>query len=745
MARAGGIVTALEQTLSAVTARCLRGDGNLVGLDSLATIELAAALEDELGCDLPEDLLEGCDDVSTLARRLSALSGREAERPADPVARMLADAVLPADLDKPSRIVRADNGLRDARTVLLTGATGFLGSAILRELLETSHASVICLVRATSPALPVDGGARVRTVVGDIARPGLGLSVATYQEIVRDLDAIVHAAASVNWVHSYASLRDANVTGTLESLRLAFASGASFHFISSLSTCYSTSGPRSVDEGFDPLPELRGIHLGYAQTKVVAESLVREAGRRGLPVHIYRPALISGDSRTGAFNPDDVVTGLMRGCVRMGTAPDLDWKLDSVPVDVVARSIVELSASPGTVLHLGHQRPRHWRECVLWMRMYGYDLRLVSYHAWLRQLERETTPSSGTCADHPLRALRSFFLQPPANAGGITLPELYEERRRSSASSARTHSQLEALGTKTVPLDAALLDLYFDAFRAAGQLPDPPHGRRSRAGSQAVGTPSPLDPRVLTRVLNRHVAKVTLLSSGSDHSIVSELTAWRSGRAAGLFRARLQMEDGAGDVFIKVKAADSDVIAVGQALGELIDPAVGRAYRRHAGRAGFAGSQLREIAIYQQTDPRITAHLPRVLGALAESSSGTWMVVLEDVSAAAQMNAADDPDSWGHEQIQVVVEGLATLHSVWLGREAELYRKPWIGHVPCASSMRETGELWSALAVHAAPYFSAWAAPDIVQIHAQLATQAGDWWSVPGGGPSHPDTSRLQP
>jgi len=431
----------------------------------------------------------------------------------------------------------------------------------------------------------------------------------------------------------------------------------------------------------------------------------------------------------------------------MRTAPDLDWKLDSVPVDCIARSIADLSDSRDLVLHLGHERPRHWRECVLWMRMYGYDLELVSYHAWLRQLERETSPSAEGAAEHPLRALRSFFLQRPANAGGFTLPELYEERRRAWASSVRTQTELQARGTPSVPLDAALLDTYFGAFRAALQLPDPPHARRPevvrpfRAAtttppiSRPVESASPLDHALLSRALDRHVSEVTLLSSGSDHSIVSELTAWSSGRPVGLFRARLQMEDGPHDVFIKVKAHDSELIAVGRALAGLVDPALGRAYRRHAERVGFAASHLREIAVYSQTDPRITAHLPAVLGTLAESSTHTWIAVLEDMSAAALMNCADDPEAWRAHDIEAVIDGLAALHAAWLGREPELQQKPWIGHVPTASSMGEMTELWCALADHAAPAFSRWAGPTIVKIHQRLAKHAGDWWRVLEQGP----------
>jgi thioester reductase-like protein len=743
-------MTALENTITEVATRCLRGGirvrqvgaaveletpFDLLGLDSLATIELAAALEDELGFELPDDLISDCHDVRALARKLSALGPKQAKHSEDPFEQMLADAELPRDLRSPAVAQHADRGLRHARTILLTGSTGFLGSAILRDLLETSNASVICVVRSTSAPLAVHGGSRVRVVVGDIALPRLGLDAETYDGIARDVDAVVHVAASVNWVQSYASLRAANVTGTLELLRVAVRAGASFHFVSSLSTCYSTSGPVSVDEGFEPLPHIRGIHLGYAQTKTVAESLVCQAAQRGLPVRIYRPALISGHSRTGAFNHDDVITRLISGCVRMGTAPDLDWKLDAIPVDEVARSIVDLSASDETVLHLGHPRPRHWRECVLWMRMYGYDLTLVSYHAWLRQLERETVPSAEGAADHPLRPLRSFFLHCPATAGGLTLPELYEERRRTSASSARTQEALAAKGHEPVPLDAALLDTYFGAFRAAGQLPPPPNDRPKPRASMSLGRQDPLDTSVLSRVLDRHVRDVTLLSSGSEHSIVSELTAWRAGRKTGLFRARLQMNDGAQDVFIKVKPEDTEVIAVGQALADLVDPAVSRAYQRHAERAGFAASHLREIALYRQTDPRITAHLPRVLGTLAESSTGTWIAVLEDLSDGAFMNSADDPRRWGHREIDAAIDGLAALHSVWLGRETELRIKPWIGHVPHASSMRDMTDLWSALADHAAPAFSGWADPGIVAIHQRLSHHAADWWQVLDEGP----------
>src|SRR4029079_17940422 len=130
---------------------------------------------------------------------------------------------------------------------------------------------------------------RVTTIEADLARPHLGLDAASWEGLAARIDRVLHAGASVNWIAPYAGLRRSNVQGTLELLRLACRPvPIPFHFVSSLSVCYAVDGPPEVDELYDPLPHLRNVHLGYAQTKVVAEALVREAGRRGLPIKIYR-------------------------------------------------------------------------------------------------------------------------------------------------------------------------------------------------------------------------------------------------------------------------------------------------------------------------------------------------------------------------------------------------------------------------------------------------------------------------
>ena len=751
------MTTVTTSFVASIAARCLRTPGAidpdmplaLLGLDSLSTIEMAAELEAAFGCGLPADVMIDCVDVRSLTARISALRAAQAnEARLDPFELMLADTVLPDDVRPATTRPGASTDLRSARRILLTGATGFLGGQLLEELLAATDAQIVCLVRDSSAFRRKD---RVRFLTGDLSHPRLGLSQARFDELADGIDAILHCGAAVNWVYTYASLRAANVLGTVELLRLACRRAVPFHFVSSLSVCYPADGPQSADETYDALPHLRGVHLGYAQSKVVAEALVRETGERGLPVRVYRPALISGHSTNGAFNPDDLITALVRGCVHMGTAPDLDWNLECQPVDVVARGILGLSGRPGPVFHLGHPRPRHWRECVLWMRMYGYRIRLIPYHAWLRQLDAGTAPSTGNAVAHPLRPLRTFFLNRYAVARGLTLPELYEESRRTSATSAATLSAMVAEGVQSPPLDAALLETYFAAFRATGTLPPPPraslppfntvqHGEMPRLTTRHSSTRfntghgstrfnTDWTAAEMTALLDRPVSSVAVTDTGSAHSIVSELTAWRSRRPTGFFAARVTLEDGGElNVRLKAKAADTDVIAVGEALAGLLDPAVGKAYAKWSDRLGFTASHVREIEIYRQVDPRFVGHAPAVLGSRMDEASSTWLLALEELRGTTLMNSCDTPGAWRRGDIEPALAGLASLHAIWHGREAELGRMPWIGYVQSACGMAEMSDLWTALAAQAAPAFSSWAHPDIASVQRRVIAGIPGWW-----------------
>lgn len=675
--------------------------------------------------------------------------------PTSDLERMLADAVLPDEIvpiRKPWHRRAPAGGLRDAQRVLLTGATGFLGRWLAKELLNESQTTLFCVVRPGPVDAPTrlraaladadvastvlerleESDGRVRVVEGDLSQPWLGIGQAGFEGLAEEVDAVCHAGAAVNWARPYHGLKAANVDGTRHLLELACRRARPFHFVSSLSVCYSTTVttslstpfspfPRrpgvipsvtrqSIDDRYDALPDLSGLHLGYAQTKVVAEALVREAGRRGLPVSIYRPSLIAGHSETGAFNSGDILARVVSGCVRMGTAPDLDWTLDCLPVDTAARRIIDLSTRRG-VSHLRHSRPRHWRECVLWMRLYGYDIRLVPYHTWLRQLELDIERDGRS---HPLRPLRSFFLDRPATARGRTQPELLLGSDHIFLAGAHDAASDPAL-------DATLLQRYFTAFVDSGVLP--PRNRTRRSIS-----PRPLDAAFFSHAMNTAVDAAEPLGRLSDHSIVSELTAWRSGCATGLFRYRLGGDHLDRDVVVKVKAPDHDVIAVGEAVARLCDERIGNAYARWAHRIGFVASDIRELGIYAQTDPRFRRHAPAALGSAVDPVSGVCTLILEHIGNARLQDSANQPELWTATDIDCAIRGLASLQGIWLGRERALLEQPWIGHVASTNTTAEMADLWEAIAAHATPRFSAWADPAIGAIQRRLVSTVERWW-----------------
>ena len=719
------------------------------GIDSLGALELVASLEDRFDCRLPESLLTDCPD---LERLISALN-REAPSGDNGVLdstldggldRMLADARLPGDirpLDAPPP--RATHG----GPVLLTGATGFLGAALLRDLIDAGT-EVICLVRSTSES-PADrvrdnlrryglwheGDARrMRAVPGDIELPRLGLPADEYSRLACEVDAIFHAAADVSWVSAYDALRSANVVATTALLRFASDTVRKrFHFVSSLSVCFAHGGPAEVSEELEMLPWIGRLPLGYAQSKCVAEALVREAARRGLPAQIYRPALLAGHSASGAMNADDLIAALLRGCIRMGAAPDLDWVFDAVPVDTAAATIVKLARTGGPecqTFHLRHPRPRHWRECVLWTNVFGYPVRLEPYGVWQDRLAREARDAS-----HPLYRLRGFFSR---RIAGLTAPEHYEEHVRSHAACAATRSSERAAGIEYPALDAERLDSYLSDLIRHDRLPPPPKQLSARRQHPpSAGWIDRLEP-----LLRRHFADERLRVAGADierlgseHSIISELTAWKRKGHAGLWRARLMLQRGTQrqplDLMVKIKAPDADTIEVAQTTADVVDADVSRELARFRDRIGLRGGHVRELEVYGlQSDVRFARHMPLCYGSWQDERAESWGLLLERLDGMDAIDATGDPRAWTPARVEAAIDGIAEMHAVWLGREHELLAAPWIGHVPSAASMVEMAPLWAALAEHAAPMFAKWVAPSLVNVHAELVASVSQWWPV---------------
>jgi thioester reductase-like protein len=322
-------------------------------------------------------------------------------------------------------------------SVFLTGATGFLGAFLLSGLLRRTQADVHCLVRARdvqegkerlTKALSFyslwDEGlaSRILPVPGNLSEPLFGFSEGRFQELADAVDVIYHCGASVNWVYPYERLKPTNVLGTREVLRLASRVRAKpVHFVSTLGVfpLVGNAGAKAVREE-DPLDHGGALYNGYTQSKWVAEKLVEIARSRGLPASVYRPSLVTGSSRTGAWNTADFMCRVIKSWIELSLAPEVEATMNMVPVDYVGEAIVHLSLqedSLGNNFHLANPRPVTPKEVAAWIRAFGYPLRKIPYSTWRAAL---TGPANGSF--HSLAPLFSLGASEDAPEMVQTIP-----------------------------------------------------------------------------------------------------------------------------------------------------------------------------------------------------------------------------------------------------------------------------------------------------------------------------------
>ena len=249
--------------------------------------------------------------------------------------------------------------------VLLTGGTGFMGPFLIKSLLEQTRAKIYVLVRASDEDQgrqrlkaamesmgPCPAGlmhmfeARVIPMCGDLGQPKLGLTQDAWDFLANEMDAVFHNGATVNYLFNYDRMRDANVMGTNEVLRLAFEGRPKdVNYVSTTfifgwavkSVLYETNGNEDMEL----------LDFGYSQSKWVAEKVVEDARDKGLPVRIFRPALVS-PSITGGGNNFDIAVRLVAFMVNHGIGVDALNQVSFVPADIVANNIVAISTTPGT-------------------------------------------------------------------------------------------------------------------------------------------------------------------------------------------------------------------------------------------------------------------------------------------------------------------------------------------------------------------------------------------------------------
>ena len=439
-----------------------------LGIDSVAAVDLARRLTSLTGQPLTAIAVFEHPTPAALAARLwQRLSGPEAAG-SDAGPDLVADAVLPAS-------IAAATAVPDPRHVVLTGATGFVGAFLLRELVTATTATVHCIVRAADNATAAkrlqrtleeygiwtgQAASRIRAWAGDLSRPLLGLSAAEFDELAILADAIYHAGAHVNAILPYTELKSANVGGTREALALAARGRPSaFHHVSTIEVLAGPAdGPVGEDHPAGPAAALRG---GYARSKWVAEQFVTQAAQRGIPAAIYRLPRILGDTQTGACQTRDLLWQVLKGCIQAHAVPaDPTVTFQFAPADWTATALVALSRTartPGAAYHLAAPARISLDAIAGYLQAAGYELRQEPLDQWAATIRAQ-----------------------PGNAAAAALDVFLAELTGHGWSRLQlgTTATTRALGDHAPPcpdLTPALFATYLRYFTQTGYLP-PPRG-----------------------------------------------------------------------------------------------------------------------------------------------------------------------------------------------------------------------------------------------------------------------------
>jgi len=354
-----------------------------------------------------------------------------------------------------------------ARTVLLTGATGFLGRYLALEWLARMAAvdgTVICLVRAktdheararldrtfaTDPALLARyrqlAAGHLEVIAGDKGEADLGLDAATWRRLADTVDVIVDPAALVNHVLPYAELFGPNTVGTAELIRLAVTTTIKpYVYVSTVGVGDQIEPGKFVEDAdIRRISPARAINDGYANgygnSKWAGEVLLREAHDLcGLPVTVFRCDMILADtSYTGQLNVADMFTRLMLSLVAAGVAPGSFYELDAegnrqrahydgLPVEFIAEAIATLGVDAGyQTYHVmnPHDDGIGLDEFVDWLIDAGYPIRRVDdYAEWLARFETSLRALPDAQRQYSLLPLLHNYQKPQVPLNGSMAP-----------------------------------------------------------------------------------------------------------------------------------------------------------------------------------------------------------------------------------------------------------------------------------------------------------------------------------
>ncbi|MGJ0638604.1 thioester reductase domain-containing protein [Xenorhabdus bovienii] len=370
-----------------------------------------------------------------------------------------------------------DHTKKDARNILLTGATGVMGGRILLEILNTTDANVYCLTREENQQQALSrleeflfvydqekqhqyATQRIIPIFGDVSKKRLGLTKDLYNELAGKIDSVIHCAANVNLVAAYSKIAPVNVQGTQNVIDFCLQGNMPMLYASS----FSMVGDHLYQEGFilhetDLDVGQKFDDMDYERSKFEAEKAVHSAGKKGLKWVIVRPGNIWGDSHNGNYPLlQTKVKGLyyemIKALVETGLTFTSEEDFDITPVDYVAEAslyaILNIEKFNGKTLNLTNPNPITFNEIVAILREFGYRINTINNNDYMEALSQNSMYRNGQPYRSVFTDLLGLFYS------GIELNE------RAKYATQLTTELLSGSGIQCAPSDSQLLFRYFN-------------------------------------------------------------------------------------------------------------------------------------------------------------------------------------------------------------------------------------------------------------------------------------------
>lgn len=341
--------------------------------------------------------------------------------------------------------------LPNEHTIILTGATGALGSHLLDLLRSSSRYRIVCLVRASSPKAARDRVVKsllqrrkpsfgnsdpILCLPTNLSEPNLGLDPEVYASLIRSTTLIIHAAWAVNFSMRLRSFENDHIAGLYNLINLALKSPRPnpprFLFCSSIATVLGQSSNKPIPETVSYEP-LAASTLGYSRSKWVAEAICSHAhlatemhGR----IAILRIGQLCGDTQSGIWNMSEAWPLMLSSLAVTKSLPRLENEsLSWLPVDLAAQAVLEVAASPVLINKNQHhsfysmyedQEPNDvpvfhiinpdietkWSDLLLWLPAISPEMmkyiEILDPKLWVERLERAETA-------HPAKKLLGLW------------------------------------------------------------------------------------------------------------------------------------------------------------------------------------------------------------------------------------------------------------------------------------------------------------------------------------------------